>query len=194
MKRSEKIEIRVTLDEKERLTQIASQEGESVSGLIRGLVEKYVALNSPGTIRRLPKWQLAALVTVAALIGHGLTLIPVHLHRMDHAARSAQSQPIYMVHGAIENMAFGVSVQSDQRQQEFTLQAAEDRFVTVSLNYIGTAGIDGRLSVSVCETDNEEPCKPTYQGEMGIERISPSVLGAQTKGGKPVHIFVQEMA
>ena len=80
MKRTEKVEIRVSLEEKQTLTQLAKHEGESMSGLIRGLVEKYMALNTASTARKLPKWQIATGLIIAAFIGHGLTLIPIYLH------------------------------------------------------------------------------------------------------------------
>ena len=80
MKRTEKVEIRVSLEEKQKLTALAKQDGESVSGLIRGLVEKYMALNTASTVRKLPKWQIATGLVLAAFVGHGLTLIPIYLH------------------------------------------------------------------------------------------------------------------
>ena len=80
MKRTEKVEIRVSLEEKQALTKLAKQEGESVSGLIRGLVKKYISLNTASPIRKLPKWQVAAGLITAAFVGHGLTLIPIYLH------------------------------------------------------------------------------------------------------------------
>lgn len=80
MKRTEKVEIRVSQEEKQTLTNLAKLEGESVSGLIRGLVEKYMILNAPSTTRRLPKWQLAGLLILAVLVGHGLTAISIFMH------------------------------------------------------------------------------------------------------------------
>lgn len=80
MKRTEKIEIRVSLDEKETLTKLAKQEGDSVSGLVRGLIDKYMALNAVSTKRRLPKWQLAGLLITAALFGHLATAALVVFH------------------------------------------------------------------------------------------------------------------
>lgn len=80
MKRTEKIEIRVSLDEKETLSKLAQQEGDSVSGLVRGLIDKYMALNMASTKRRLPKWQLAGLVIGAALFGHLATAAHIVFH------------------------------------------------------------------------------------------------------------------
>ena len=51
MKRTEKVEIRVSLEEKQALTKLAKQEGESVSGLMRDLVKKYISLNTASSIR-----------------------------------------------------------------------------------------------------------------------------------------------
>jgi len=46
MKKSEKIEVRLTLDEKTALLQLAEQENRSISELVRGLIERYVTLNA----------------------------------------------------------------------------------------------------------------------------------------------------
>lgn len=80
MKRTEKIEVRVSLEEKQTLTQLAKQNGESVSGLIRGLVEKYMALNAATTVRKLPKWQIFSGLVAAMLAGHLLTWFAVVSH------------------------------------------------------------------------------------------------------------------
>lgn len=80
MKRTEKIEIRVSFDEKETLAQLAQQEGDSVSGLVRGLIEKYMALNTASTKRRLPKWKMAGLLVGAALFGHLATAAHIVFH------------------------------------------------------------------------------------------------------------------
>lgn len=146
MKRTEKIEVRVSLEEKQTLTQLAKQDGESVSGLIRGLVEKYMALNSASTVRKLPKWQIAAGLIVAAFIGHGLTLIPLHLHERGHQSARA-STPVYMVHGAIDNSAFGVGIQEDDATKEFTLNRESDNPVRIKLAFKPNSDAGGILRV-----------------------------------------------
>lgn len=80
MKRTEKIEVRVSQEEKDTLTQLARQEGDSVSGLVRGLIDKYMALNTASTKRRLPKWQLAGLLIGAVLFGHLSTAAHIIFH------------------------------------------------------------------------------------------------------------------
>lgn len=193
MKRNEKIEIRVSLDEKTRLAELAQQEGESVSGLIRGLVGKYVALNSPSTRRRLPKWQLAAIIIFAALVGHGLTLVPIHLHEIKHR-QAAATQPVFYVHGAIGDSAFGHSVNADNPAREFSLGGNGERSLTVNLAYSAAPDDTGQVTVSICETVGTTACASIFQETITVGRTAPSVLGGATNTGNPVHVFVQEMA
>lgn len=193
MKRTEKIEVRVSQEEKQTLSTLAHQEGESVSGLIRGLVEKYMALNAASTKRRLPKWQVAGLLALAAFVGHGLTLIPMHLHERGHQnAKSAV--PVYMVHGAIGASAFGIYVSEETPMQRVKLQAADGTDMLIKLNFEPASNGAGKLNVSVCEALTEDGCVTAFGGNMDISRRAPSVLGNTTKSGKPVHLFVQEMA
>lgn len=203
MKRTEKVEIRVSLEEKQTLTALAKQDGESVSGLIRRLVEKYMALNTASTVRKLPKWKIAAGLILAAFVGHGLTLIPMHLHDRGHED-AALPAPVYMVHGAIDNSAFGVSLHTDDRQKDFTLNSQSENPLRIRLNFTPNSNDDsvdgstndggGLLELSICELSQSETCEDAFETEIKIERIVPSVLGNSTKTGKSIHIFVQEMA
>ena len=193
MKRTEKVEIRVSLEEKQVLTDLAKQEGESVSGLIRNLIEKYMALNTASQTRKLPKWKIAAGLILAAFIGHGLTLIPIHLHERGHQTTEA---PVYMVHGAIGKSAFGIGVSEHQPTQRVNLQAEDGTDMVIKLKFNPAADGTGQLNLSVCEAskDKDNVCLTAFGGKMDINRVAPSVLGNSTASGKPIHIFVQEMA
>ncbi len=193
MKRTEKVEIRVSREEKQALAHLAKQEGESLSGLLRGLVEKYMALNAASTKRRLPKWKIAVGLVFAALIGHGLTLIPMHIHNQGHQ-RAEVSSPTYMVHGAIDNAAFGIGVSESQPTQQVNLRDRDGTRMIIELSFKSTSDGTGILNVTVCEAISGDSCMTSFGGEMDIDRIAPSVLGNNTKSGKPIHIFVQEMA
>lgn len=193
MKRTEKIEVRVSLEEKQTLSQLAKQDGESVSGLIRGLVEKYMALNTASTTRKLPKWQIATGLIVAAFIGHGLTLIPIHFHERGHQTAESHA-PIYMVHGAIGRSAFGIGVSEADPIKRVNLQDGDGTDMIVKLNFKPTPDGSGVLSLSICETMSDDNCITAFGGKMDIDRTAPSVLGNSTTSGKPIHIFVQEMA
>lgn len=192
MKRTEKVEIRVSLEEKQTLTALAKQDGESVSGLIRGLVEKYISLNSANTVRKLPKWQIAAGLIAAAFVGHGLTLIPMHLHDRGH--QSVQVTPTYMVHGAIGRSGFGVDFSAEDPKQRINLPYEDGKDMIVRLSFEPTEDGAGKLNVTICETASEESCIVDFNGQLDVGRGAPSVLGNNSKSGKPIHIFVQEMA
>ena len=51
-KLTDKIEIRISHTEKARLSELATDEGKSVSELVRGLVRRYVDLNTSTRIIR----------------------------------------------------------------------------------------------------------------------------------------------
>jgi len=46
MKKTEKIEIRLSHEDKERLNRIAESEGRTISQIVRGLIDRYIDLNS----------------------------------------------------------------------------------------------------------------------------------------------------
>jgi len=192
MKRTEKIEVRVSLEEKQTLSKLAKQDGESVSGLIRSLVEKYMALNAASTTRRLPKWQIAAGLIVAAFAGHALTLMPMHLH--ERLEQTVHVTPTFMVHGAIGPSAFGVGVSENQPVQSVSLQDENGNDMIIKLAFEPREDGAGQLNLKICEVRTADECVTTFGGKMDIDRVSPSVLGNTAKSGTPIHIFVQEMA
>jgi len=193
MKRTEKVEIRVSLEEKETLAALAKQEGESVSGLLRGLVEKYMALNTASAIRKLPKWQIVAGLTLAAFIGHGLTLIPMHLHDRVHQS-ALEKTPVFYVHGVIDQDAFGIGLQAGDAEKSITLNRNSEAPTIVRLSFEPLPKESGTLRILICETVIPDSCETEFQGEMFVDHSGPSVLGNRTKSGKPIHIFVQEVA
>ncbi len=90
MKRSEKIEVRLSHEEKQSLSRIAEGEGRTVSDLVRGLIERYVTLNTA----RLPqkrRWVLwTALVLGGLLLGHLGTWGFIQLHNQNETPIKAE--------------------------------------------------------------------------------------------------------
>lgn len=72
MKKTEKIEIRLSHDDKERLNTIAESEGRTISQIVRDLIDKYMDLNSArkskqvSTLEKM-KWGIAGAVCSALL-------------------------------------------------------------------------------------------------------------------------------
>jgi len=70
MKRNEKIEVRLSHEEKQSLSELAEGEGRTVSDLVRGLIERYVSLNT-ARLPQKPRWALwSGLVAAGLLVGH----------------------------------------------------------------------------------------------------------------------------
>ena len=68
MKKTEKIEVRLSHEEKTALTILAEQEGRTVSELVRGLIERYMALNTTRLPRKIP-WVKVISIAMAIAIG-----------------------------------------------------------------------------------------------------------------------------
>lgn len=70
MKRNAKIEVRLSHEEKQSLSELAEGEGRTVSDLVRGLIERYVSLNT-ARLPQKPRWALwSGLVAAGLLVGH----------------------------------------------------------------------------------------------------------------------------
>lgn len=80
MKKTEKIEVRLSHEEKAELSKLADEEGRSVSELIRHLVKRYMSVNTGRLPRKLPWLALAATGIIAFLAGHLLTYFIAKSH------------------------------------------------------------------------------------------------------------------
>ncbi len=74
MKKSEKIEIRISLEEKEKLGRLAESEGRTVSELVRDLASKYALLNMPRPRARMPYMAALGFLCCGLGTGVGMTL------------------------------------------------------------------------------------------------------------------------
>ena len=86
MKKTEKIEVRLSHEEKTALTALAEQEGRSVSELVRGLIERYMTLNTSRLPNKTPWVKFAAIAIGGFFIGHLATYF---------IAKSNNHAPIY---------------------------------------------------------------------------------------------------
>ena len=71
-KKSEKLELRVTYEDKERLQQLAEAEGHSVSELVRSVVRRYLDLNT--STRVIKRGWVPAVGAVALALAGGVML------------------------------------------------------------------------------------------------------------------------
>ena len=83
MKKTEKIEVRLSHEEKTALTSLAEQEGRSVSDLVRGLIERYMSINTQSLPRKTPWLKFGAIAVAGFFAGHLMTYFIAQSH--DHA-------------------------------------------------------------------------------------------------------------
>lgn len=181
MKRSEKIEIRVSMEEKQALAGIANQEGRPVSGLVRDVLGKYIALNAP-TSKRKPAWKNLGAVLAAGFIA-GL-IIPI-------GVVSAQNKPVYLVQGAIDDWGFGFPVNLNMKKERSVRlgTGSDDLYVLVSVE----DGTETELRVKLCYSI-EESCKMMATASLGLNPQDPSVWQTQGKNGENVFVTITRQA
>ena len=123
MKKSEKIEIRISFDEKEKLTQLAESEGQSVSELVRGLAKRYAQLNTPRPRPKMSRLHMAGLVLCGLGLGAGATFSYFDV-------RSPGSETTYMVHGTIGDHGFGFPLEhTNGKVNVVTLDEGEGGYI-----------------------------------------------------------------
>lgn len=85
MKKTEKIEVRLSHEEKTALTKLAEQEGRSVSDLVRRLIERYMSINTTRLPRKMP-WLLLTGIGIAGFFaGHIATYLIAKSHSNSHS-------------------------------------------------------------------------------------------------------------
>lgn len=170
MKRSEKIEVRVSVDEKETLSRLARQEGTTVSELLRNLLQKYVALNTPPSAKRLPAAAIVGLVVGGSVIGVSATL----------AATSSPDHPEYYLQGTIDKDAFGFPLEPTNSEPE-TFSVGERYKIAVHILS------EEQAEVTVC-SQLPTKCIEIASSKLSIASDIPWVW--QTNGSNGDYIFV----
>ena len=80
MKKTEKIEVRLSHEEKKALANLAEQEGRSVSELVRGLIDRYMTLSNTRLPQKMAWPKIAAIAIGGLLLGHLGTYAMVVMH------------------------------------------------------------------------------------------------------------------
>lgn len=80
MKKTEKIEVRLSHEEKTALTELAEQESRSVSDLVRGLIERYMSINTTRLPQKTPWAKFVAIAVGGFFAGHLATYFIAKSH------------------------------------------------------------------------------------------------------------------
>lgn len=142
MKKSEKIEVRLSYDEKTALSEIAEQEGRSVSQLVRNLIARYVEINTT----RLPKkkqWGLiAALLVGGFFAGHLMTYFIAKSHHHD---------PIYRIEAGFDGGQLNVPIIGRDGQSETYDIQLEGRTLQMTLKVKAKDNSLPLLMTTICQ-------------------------------------------
>lgn len=118
MKKTEKIEVRLSHEEKTALTNLAEQENRSVSDLVRGLIERYMSINTTRLPRKTPWLLLGAIGLCGFFAGHLATYFIAKSHSNSHS-------PVYSmgVNVDMNGITFPLVAESN-KLSEFIIPAA----------------------------------------------------------------------
>ena len=206
-KLTDKIEIRISHTEKARLSELATDEGKSVSELVRGLVRRYVDLNtSTRIIRR--GWLPAAGAVAAALIG-GLFLGTLWPDTAAEAHDAESGRAVYNIRFEMV-VPFG-PVDSEQLRQVFVIDPdaseldgekiitrsinARDRLYQVDFDYTQLGLDPADLQVSICRKADEPntDCQETANLTARLAADYGSSVHVVADAGELVHLSVDRI-
>ena len=183
MKKSEKIEIRISLAEKEALAQLAASEGRSISELVRELAKKYAQLNMPRPVSGMSRWAMAGLILCGLGIGTGASFS--FLNNNSHHMSSK-----YTVHGVIQNTGFSFQL-DDAIGSEFIAdldKVGSDYKVKV---IVKPGDVRPIAEFKICKI-TEGACVTNAAAQIVMERNSDgSVWQAETKAGDNLFLVLQ---
>jgi len=157
MKKTEKIEVRLSHEEKTSLTELAEQEGRSVSDLVRGLIERYMSINTSRLPNKKPWILISAIALGSFFAGHLMTYF---------IAKSHNHAPIYDLR--VEVGSDGISFPLLARigkAQEFIIPS-KDGDIRINPNVEQQPDSLTSVTISLCrEAENacENIAAPTLQ-------------------------------
>ena len=207
-KLTDKIEIRISHTEKARLSELATDEGKSVSELVRGLVRRYVDLNtSTRIIRR--GWLPAAGAVAAALVA-GLFLGTLWPDTAAEAHDVESERAVYNIRFEMV-VPFG-PVDSEQLRQIFVIDPdtseldggkiitrsinARDRLYQVEFDYTQLGSDPADLQVFICRKADEPntDCQETTNLTARLAAGYDSSVHVVADAGELVHLSVDRIS
>jgi len=188
MKKTEKIEVRLSHEEKAELTKIAEGEGRSVSELIRHLVERYITLNTARLPKKTPWLALGATAIAAFLAGHLMTFA---------IGKSKSHPPVYNFYTQVDKDSTGIGsndisvpiIARDGYENTFLIPR-EDGDVQVSLKVEAKKDDLRNLNVELCEI-RADKCNPIAAPTITFDHHDGGRIMLSTKEGYGIRLGVQ---
>jgi len=192
MKKSEKIEIRISLAEKEALARLAESEGRSISELVRELAKKYAQLNMPRPAPEISRWHMAGLILCGLGVGVGSTLSVMNKDPLNKDKKRVYSQ--FMVHGVVDDHGFGFGIKSDGQTAESVTLGDGPGAITIDIAIKNDENDFPVAAISLCK-QTEADCVKTAEEDIDMGRgISPSVWQTSTETGEKLFLVLQPVS
>jgi len=178
MKKTEKIEVRLSHEEKTALANLAEQEGRNVSELVRGLIERYMTLSNT----RLPVktvWpKLATIALGGLLLGHLGTYFMV---------LSYNHPDIYSLDANIYGHSLTVPVIAEKGMQTEFMIPALDGDIIIDTNIIRDNAALATVRFDICQRLGSV-CKPIANPVLTFNPNESAAVQIETDPGKAIFL------
>lgn len=180
MKKTEKIEVRLSHEEKTALTNLAEQEGRSVSDLVRGLIERYMSINTTRLPIKTPWLKFGAIAVGGFFVGHLATYFIAKSH--DHS-------PIYSLKVSMDFEGITVPLIKEAGQSDQFLLPRPDGDVLVKTKVTQSPNSLARLDIELCRKVKTS-CEIIANPNLKFDPQGGAALSFKDDKGKSVSIFL----
>ncbi len=155
MKKTEKIEIRLSHEDKERLNEIAEREGRTISQIVRGLIDRYMDLNSATDIRQTPLKEKLSWGLLGAMIATPIIWGIMQLYTPQKSPPDSHqfATNIWPLEGGVHSGGIGVPL-IDGFSDSFEMHS-ESTKVKIELRLEKTDFQQYKLRVDICRIENQ---------------------------------------
>ena len=180
MKKTEKIEVRLSHEEKTALTTLADQEGRSVSDLVRGLIERYMSINTTHLPRKTPWLKFVAIAAAGFFAGHIATYL---------IAQSHQHAPIHYISIAVGTDKVSFPILDKAGEVVNSIIPSNDGDLLVEAVVEEQPESIGTVEISLCrKTDTK--CELIAKPSLKLNPNFQSAINFKDVSGQGVHMVV----
>ena len=180
MKKTEKIEVRLSHEEKTALTELAEQESRSVSDLVRGLIERYMSINTTRLPNKAPWAKFAAIAVGGFFVGHLATYLIAKTHSNSHS-------PIYNmeIEFGVEGVSFPVLARHAETVK--SIIPSQDGDIRIEVIVSDNPESLQTADVSLCR-EAESQCKVIATPVLKFNPNLRSALSFKEENGQGIYI------
>lgn len=178
MKKTEKIEVRLSHEEKTALTNLAEQEGRSVSDLVRGLIERYMSINTTRLPNKTPWLKFGAIAVGGFFAGHLATYFIAKSH--DHA-------PIYSMTIEVGDDGIVFPLLAKEGEIVESVIPSNDGDITVKTTVTRQPETLDTAEINLCRK-TETKCEIIAQPKLKFNPNTQSVVEFKEPSGQEIEI------